>query len=131
MKPSDAWPRRGGAAIFAHPVRRDAYRLFDPVWADRLHGIELWNCKSDGLTHGQAALELIGRTGLPATVGVDFHRLRNLWPLSHRFDTIASGADPEAHLVAALRGGRHRPEIFGRARFWTAKVGRPAPCMAG
>lgn len=117
-RPVDETLRRvaeaGGAAVLAHPVRRDAYRLFDPAWTDRLHGIELWNRKTDGLTHGQAALELIGRTGLPATVGVDFHRLRNLWPLSHQFDEIASGADPETHLVAALRGGRHRPKVFGR-----------------
>jgi predicted metal-dependent phosphoesterase TrpH len=117
----------GGAAILAHPARQGAHRLFDPAWTDRLHGIELWNRKTDGLTHGQAALELIGRTGLAATVGVDFHRLRNLWPLSHRFDAIVSGVDPEAHLVAALRCGRHRPEVFGRSLL--DREGKPASAI--
>lgn len=104
----------GGATILAHPVRREAWAKFDRGWTPWLSGIELWNRKSDGLSWGARAAELIAETGLPATVGMDFHRARHLYPLTHRFDPPPPGADLEAHLVAALRDGRHRPMAFGR-----------------
>lgn len=102
----------GGAAIFAHPVRRDAWAKFDPAWTAQLHGIELWNRKSDGIAPGARAEALIAGTGLPATVGQDFHRLRQLWPLSMRIE--ADPADPGPGVVAALRAGIARPLAFGR-----------------
>lgn len=104
----------GGAAIFAHPVRRDAWVRFDPAWVPMLSGIELWNRKSDGLSWGHRARELIERTGLPATVGVDFHRAKQLYPLLHRFESAPQGEPLEAHLVTCLRTGRHHPTAFGR-----------------
>ncbi len=103
----------GGVAILAHPIRRAAYRKFDPAWIPFLSGIELWNRKSDGLTHGREALRLIAATGLPATVGCDFHRLRHLYPLSTRFE-IEGDAATEPALVAALAGGHHRSFALGR-----------------
>ena len=108
----------GGAAILAHPVRRAAWMLFDPAWVPYLSGIELWNRKSDGLSWGIEALELIGATGLPATVGQDFHRWRQLWPLIQVFDLPGPIDDPallEHALVAALRAGESRPMAFRRA----------------
>lgn len=103
----------GGIAVFAHPVRRSAYRLFQPDWAPYLAAIELWNRKSDGVTWGKEAAELIARYDLPATVGMDFHTARQLYPLLNRFD-IAPGADPETALVDAIRNGNHAPLAFGR-----------------
>ena len=102
----------GGAAIFAHPVRRDAWAAFDPAWVPHLNGIELWNRKSDGIAPGREAARLIAETGLPATVGQDFHRLRHMYPLTMRVDRPTG--DLEAGLVAALRAGRMRPEAFRR-----------------
>lgn len=104
----------GGVAIFAHPVRRDAWAKFDPDWVPMLSGIEIWNRKSDGISWGSHARDLIAATGLPATVGVDFHRARQLYPLAHRLDPAPAGLPLEAHLVACLRAGRHRPTAFGR-----------------
>lgn len=103
----------GGAAIFAHPVRRQAWQKFDRGWVPLLSGIELWNRKSDGLTWGQEAWKLIGETGLPATVGQDFHRLKQLYPLTMQLKTDPA-ASPEAQLVTALREGRGTPLAFRR-----------------
>ncbi len=102
----------GGAAIFAHPVRRDAWAKFDPAWTAGLHGIELWNRKSDGVAPGIQAEELIARTALPATVGQDFHKLRHIWPLTMRM--TADPDDPAPGVVAALRAGNAVPHAFRR-----------------
>ena len=100
----------GGVAIFAHPIRRRAWAAFDPAWVPYLSGIELWNRKSDGITWGREAWTLLQQTGLPATVGQDFHRLRHLYPLTMTLPRPEG--DLEAALVAALKAGRMRPEAF-------------------
>lgn len=110
----DAVATAGGAAVFAHPARRDAWAAYDPAWTDRLHGMEIWNRKTDGIAPGGHATDLIARTGLAPTVGMDFHKPRNLWPLVTRFAGLAPMRDPEAALVAALRGGGHAPEALWR-----------------
>lgn len=107
----------GGVAIFAHPVRRAAWRAFDPAWVPLLSGIELWNRKSDGLSWSPEALALIRDTGLPATVGQDFHHLRHLYPLTQRFELATEPQTPaalEKALVAALAEGHTEPHVFGR-----------------
>ncbi|NNF71360.1 MAG: hypothetical protein HKN02_04115, partial [Rhodobacteraceae bacterium] len=73
---------KGGVAVFAHPARRNARSFFKDDWVPYLAGIELWNRKTDGVTVGAEALDLIRKTGLPATVGQDFHILRHLYPLT-------------------------------------------------
>lgn len=107
----------GGAAVFAHPARRDAWRLFDPAWRPWLSAIEIWNRKTDGLAPCPEALRLMRTHGLPGVVGVDFHRSRQIWPLTNRA-TLAPGAleagDLEQAVVAALRSGMSRPETFAR-----------------
>jgi hypothetical protein len=108
----------GGVAVLAHPVRRAAWRQVTPEWLALLDGIELWNRKSDGISWGTEALDLIAAHGLPATVGHDFHRPRHLWPLSQQF-TLPPLPDArpetlETALVAALRRGESRPMAFGR-----------------
>lgn len=115
----------GGAAIFAHPVRRRAFAAFDPAWVAHLSGIELWNRKSDGVTWGREAARLIRDTGLPATVGQDFHRLRHMYPLTMTLPRPTG--DLEAGLVAALRAGRMRPEAFRRPLLDEAGTIRPGP----
>ena len=105
----------GGAAIFAHPIRQNAWQVFDPRWVAYISGIELWNRKSDGMSWGPEAQRLIAETGLPATVGHDFHRLRQLYPLTQAFD-VDLGAPLEAQLVTALITGKSHPQAFRSAR---------------
>ncbi len=107
----------GGVAVFAHPIRKQAHALFDPAWAPYLSGIELWNRKSDGIVWGQEALEMIRQTGLPATVGQDFHRLKQLYPLTMQMTLDAPVQTPEAleqALVASVRTGQMQPQAFRR-----------------
>lgn len=101
----------GGVAVYAHPARKDAWRLFEPEWTPLLSGVEIWNRKTDGVAPGAAAERLIGETGLPATLGVDFHVLRHYWPLSHRIEV---GDDWQADIVAAVREGGLDLRVFGR-----------------
>ena len=111
----EAVQKAGGAAIFAHPARRDAFAAYDPSWTPYLSGIELWNRKTDGITPGNAAQHLIEETGLPATVGQDFHRLNQLYPLTMTLPRPSG--DLEAGLVAAIRAGKLKAEAFRRPLF--------------
>lgn len=106
----------GGAAIFAHPARREAWRLFRGPWAALLDGIEIWNRKTDGVAPGAEALKLQAETGLAPTVGVDFHQARHLYPLDHLLEVpggIGSQA-LEAALVRAIRAGDLSPCAWRR-----------------
>src|SRR6185295_15165799 len=51
-------------AVLAHPSRRDAWRCFDPRWAERLLGIEAWNRKYDGWAPSRTATRLLHTTRL-------------------------------------------------------------------
>ncbi len=104
--------KAGGAAVFAHPIRRDVWRKFDPAWVPYLSGIEVWNRKSNGITACVRGDALIRQTGLPVTVGQDFHKLRHMYPLT--MQVPRSEGDLEAGLVRALREGRMIPQAFGR-----------------
>lgn len=102
----------GGVTIFAHPIRRDVWAKFDTAWAPLLDGIEIWNRKSNGVTACSKANALIEETGLPATVGQDFHKLRHLYPLT--MQVARPSGDLEAGLVAALKAGEMQPQAFRR-----------------
>lgn len=102
----------GGAAIFAHPIRRAAWRQFDLSWVPHLSGIELWNRKSDGVTWGREAQALIADTGLPATVGQDFHHIRHLYPLTMVLPAPQQGETTEQLMLRGLRCGTARPQAF-------------------
>jgi len=104
----------GGVAILAHPVRRDAWKKFDSTWSPLLAGIEIWNRKSDGLSWGKHARALVAETGIPATVGMDFHRARQFYPLSHQFEPAPTGLPLETHLITCLHTNQHRPMAYGR-----------------
>jgi predicted metal-dependent phosphoesterase TrpH len=108
---------QGGVAILAHPVRRRAWEKVDPGWFELLSGIELWNRKSDGISWGREALELLRQSGLPAYVGHDFHRHRQLWPLYQKFDSSArpkTSESAEILLVKAITRGESIPCAFGQ-----------------
>jgi hypothetical protein len=103
----------GGVSILAHPVRRKAWQNVEPEWFDLLDGIELWNRKSDGISWGAEALALIQESSLPAYVGHDFHRLRQIWPIYQRFARPAGMQSLEAALVSAIQHGQSIPTAFG------------------
>lgn len=108
---------QGGVAILAHPVRRRAWEKIDPSWFDLLSGIELWNRKSDGISWGSEALELLRRSGLSAYVGHDFHRHRQLWPLYQKYQISAllkTSERAEKMLVRSIARGESTPYAFGR-----------------
>ena len=118
----------GGVAVFAHPARRDAWRLFRDPWVPLLDGIEIWNRKADGLAPGAQALRLQAETGLAPTVGVDFHRARHLYPLDHAVAAAAATRDGlEPALVQAIREGRLAPRAYRRrlVRAGDAAAGGP------
>ncbi len=113
METLEAVRDQSGVAVFAHPIRRKAFEQFQADWVPYLAGIELWNRKSDGIFYGAEALNLIKTTGLPATVGCDFHTLRNYYPLANRFECPA-GATIEQAGVEAVRAGAAQPTLWGR-----------------
>lgn len=120
---------QGGVAILAHPVRRRAWEKIDPAWFDLLSGIELWNRKSDGISWGREALELLRQSGLPAYVGHDFHRHRQIWPLYQKYQISAllkTSERAETMLVKSIVRGESTPYAFGQPLY----VGQDCPGFA-
>jgi predicted metal-dependent phosphoesterase TrpH len=105
----------GGLAVFAHPVRRGAWKLFEDGWIPYLDGIEAWNRKSDGIAISPTGLELLERTGLPPTAGSDFHTLKQLFPLYHRLDLAAGWSDGD--VIGQIKRGLGVPMAAGRPIF--------------
>ncbi|PYD00590.1 hypothetical protein B4U78_010475 [Microbacterium esteraromaticum] len=110
------WARADdAAAVFAHPQRRDAWQRFDPAWADRLSGIEVWNRKYDGVRPNGWALQQAEQHRLAATVALDWHGTRQLYPLALRVPSPQHGSNRERGdaVVAAMLAGRMRATAFG------------------
>lgn len=82
----------GGFAVFAHPKRRNAYMQYQDEWAPLLGAIEVWNRKADRFQPNPMAWDLKQRSRLPAVVGMDFHRAKQLFPLHNRL-TLPGGLD--------------------------------------
>lgn len=101
----------GGIVVFAHPDRRDAWKLFNPEWAKQLLGIELWNRKTDGVAPSRNAPLLLKMTQAVPFAGLDFHDHRQFFPLA----TVLEVEPPitEASVLESLRRRRCDPEIFG------------------
>lgn len=105
----------GAAAFFAHPSRRDAWRHFDPAWAADLAGIEVWNRKYDGLAPNRWALGAAQTHGLLASVALDWHGPRQLYPLALRVAGPGGGdnASRGARVIEAILAYRARATAFG------------------
>jgi hypothetical protein len=101
----------GGAAIWAHPWRREAWRRFEPSWLRYLTAVEVWNRKYDGIAPSRDALALARREKLRAAVALDFHTRRQLFPLTLSLDLDDSAS--EGTVFAALRTGRFSARAFG------------------
>lgn len=101
----------GGLAVLAHPTRKDAWRSFEPHWADLLLGIEVWNRKYDGWAPSKTAPTLLNTTRVIPFVGLDFHTQRQSFPLTMALDVNAT-INEEA-VLDCLRSRRCSPRAFG------------------
>ncbi len=101
----------GGVVVFAHPSRRDAWKLFNPDWKGRILGIELWNRKTDGWAPSRDASPLLQLTQAVPFVGMDFHARNQLFPLT----TVLEVEPPltEVSVLESLRRERCSSEAFG------------------
>jgi hypothetical protein len=99
-----------GVAVMAHPARRQAWKTFDPVWAEYLLGMEVWNRKTDGWAPSPVAQRLMEGTSLLPFVCLDFHAINQMFPLSVVMD-IASGINEES-VLDCLRRRACRPLFF-------------------
>jgi hypothetical protein len=126
----------GGAAVLAHPGRRDAWRRLEPQSLEKLVGVEAWNRKYDGWAPGVAAAELrAGTAGLTPFFGLDFHTQHQFFPLAmgvdvdldatadevagalleHRCRAIAFGVDGARFLHGPVKGAARAAEAARRA----------------
>jgi hypothetical protein len=101
-----------GVAVLAHPSRREAWRLIEHEWADYLLGIEVWNRKTDGWAPSPVAPQLIEEASLVPFVGMDFHDLNQLFPLTMEIDTADSPLDEDL-VLESLRRRRCRARALG------------------
>jgi hypothetical protein len=101
----------GGLAVLAHPSRRDAWKSFEPAWAQRLLGIEVWNRKYDGWAPSQTAPALLHAAHAVPFVGLDFHTQRQSFPLTMVLDVNANVN--EETVLDCLRSRRCYAQAFG------------------
>jgi len=107
----EAVRRAGGLAVLAHPSRRDAWKSFEPSWAERLLGIEAWNRKYDGWTPSKTAPALLQSFDAVPFVGLDFHTWRQSFPLGMALELQSEVS--EAAVLESLRSRRCRAEALG------------------
>lgn len=100
-----------GLAVLAHPSRKEAWKCYDPAWSEYLHGIEVWNRKTDGWAPSENARTLNKRAGKLAMVGMDFHTPKQMFPLTMELDIDAD--INESAVLDALYSGRCRALAFG------------------
>jgi hypothetical protein len=103
--------RHGGVAVFAHPSRKEAWKLFDPYWAERLLGIELWNRKYDGWAPSETSPALLESSGAVPFAGLDFHTDRQSFPLTMALE-LNAGLNEES-IIECLRSRRCSARAMG------------------
>jgi hypothetical protein len=107
----DAVRAAKGLAVLAHPSRRDAWKSFEPSWADNLLGIEVWNRKYDGWAPSQTAPALVEMSGAIPFAGLDFHTHRQFFSLAMTLDVHNEVS--EESVLDALRCRRCDARAFG------------------
>lgn len=100
-----------GVAVLAHPSRRSAWQCFEPGWADRLLGVELWNRKYDGWAPAESTPALLRASGAIPFVGLDFHTRRQMFPLAMVLDI--HGVISESTVLETLHSRRCYARAFG------------------
>ncbi len=100
-----------GVAVLAHPSRKKVWESFEPYWAERLLGIEVWNRKYDGWAPSETSPALLEKSSTIPFVGLDFHTHRQSFPLSMALDI--DGNITEETVLDCLRARRCSPRAFG------------------
>jgi hypothetical protein len=100
-----------GVAVLAHPSRRDAWKSFEASWSERFLGIEIWNRKYDGWNPSKTAPELLALTKAVPFVGLDFHTVRQSFPLGMALDLRSEIT--EAAVLESLKSRRCKAKAFG------------------
>ena len=100
-----------GVAVLAHPTRRRAYECFEPSWANKLLGIEMWNRKYDGWVPSKTSSALLETTNAVPFAGLDFHTDRQLFPLTIvlQMGEVVS----EDAVLECMRERKCSPRAFG------------------
>jgi hypothetical protein len=89
-----------------------------------LHGIEVWNRKTDGWAPSESGLRLVERTGAVPFVGMDFHDWRQFFPLA--MELTVSEPVTEPGVVECLRKGRVSARALGRSALGFSRGSRGA-----
>ena len=103
----------GGIAVLAHPSRKAAWSVFQPAWAQRLWGIEVWNRKYDGWAPSTSAPALMTMPHLVPFIGLDFHTSRQHFPIAMAL--ALDGEVNEAAVLRCLREQRCEARALGRS----------------
>jgi predicted metal-dependent phosphoesterase TrpH len=98
----------GGACILAHPRRHDSFKLVTPELVKRIDAIEIWNRKADGLLPVRSYYRFAKTNALTATVGIDLHTRRQIFPMWNIMEAHTGPLDGVA-LATALRHHTIRP----------------------
>lgn len=101
----------GGAAVLAHPSRKEAWKHFDPAWSSGLLGIEVWNRKTDGWSPSLAAAPLVKTSGAVEFVGMDFHTRRQMFPLAMAL--ALKGEITRQSVLRSLKLRHCQAKVFG------------------
>lgn len=92
----------GGAAVFAHPSRHEAWKTFRQEWSRHLLGVEIWNVKQDGYAPSADGIELWRQhPALMPFASLDFHTGRQIFPLA--LEIWLNGTLTRASVESALR----------------------------
>jgi hypothetical protein len=98
--------------VFAHPTRREAWKRFEPSWADKLLGVEVWNRKYDGWAPSRTAPGISEKSGGIRFVGLDFHTRRQSFPLAMALNLDREDIN-EQNVIDCLRRRRCHARALG------------------
>ncbi|MGZ4171243.1 MAG: PHP domain-containing protein [Solirubrobacteraceae bacterium] len=101
----------GGAAVIAHPVRREAWRSITPACLELCAGIEIWTRKWDGWAPNPWAVKQAAAYGLVGAVSLDLHRASQMFPLA--MELQLEGSATTETCLGALAAGRSRALVCG------------------
>jgi hypothetical protein len=104
----------GGAAVLAHPRRRDSFHKISEDLVATLDGVEIWNRKVDGLSPVDIYFRLARNRGLAPIVAMDLHTWRQIFPMWNEMSAGPEPLDGNA-VAAALRNRQIAPAcILGK-----------------
>jgi hypothetical protein len=101
-----------GISVLAHPSRKSAWEKYDPTWTPFLNGIELWNRKTDGIRPSPQGVRMLSHHKLNSFLGLDFHSLKQTFPLSLELSLSSSNLEKNI-ILDAIRNGQYTPKALG------------------